>query len=149
LYWKCSVDRLTPTSDVISLVIPVIGNAKDIATWEKYALESDIIVEAIADYTDHSTAGVVSKALIELLNKHKEKTVLYTSGCWVQGDTYGKPQADERTPTNPIALVQWRPAVETAYTNAGAIVLRPGAVYGKGGSLFAAIYKGVTGMKID
>jgi nucleoside-diphosphate-sugar epimerase len=71
--------------------------------------------------------------------KGANKTFIYTSGVWVLGDTGGK-QADETSPTAPLALVAWRPAHEQLVLAAAgkgvkAMVLRPGIVYGRGGGI--------------
>ncbi len=62
------------------IVTPVIGKAQDVSSWMKYAEKADIIIECIGDFTDFSTGGVVAAALAKLLQSHKEKVVIYTSG---------------------------------------------------------------------
>ena len=64
-----------------------------------------------------------------------EKPFIYTGGCWVLGNS-GDTIADEESPTDPPAIVAWRPAFERrilAATEHGvhAIVLRPANVYGR------------------
>jgi nucleoside-diphosphate-sugar epimerase len=74
----------------------------------------------------------------------RPKTLLYTSGVWVNGAT-GARAADETTPLTPLPIVAWRPAHEQAVlsaTTVRGIVLRPGCVYGKAGSLTAAWFEG-------
>ena len=57
----------------------------------------------------------------------------------------GEVAADETTPLNPLPIVAWRPAHEQAVlsaTNVRGIVLRPGCVYGRSGSLTASWFEG-------
>jgi len=126
-------------------IIPVIGKAQDTATWIKYAQESDIIIDLVADHQDPSASATIQKELIPLA-QNKSKTVIYTSGIWVYGSS--KEVVTETTPLNPPRIVQWRPAAEKNYTDAGAIVLRPGCVYGKQGSLTGIWMKGVHDKKV-
>jgi nucleoside-diphosphate-sugar epimerase len=79
----------------------------------------------------------------------RPKTLIYTSGVWINGPT-GEAAADETTPLNPLPIVAWRPAHEQAVlsaTTVRGIVLRPGCVYGKSGSLTASWFEG--GQKKD
>ncbi len=69
----------------------------------------------------------------ELLHGKVGGTFVYTSGCWVHGDTEGA--ADESAPLNPAQMVAWRPAHEQlalgmAKDGIRAVVVRPGIVYG-------------------
>jgi len=114
-------------------IIPVVGKAQDPKGWEDIARSVDIIIEALSDYQDYTSPAVVQKTLLEIKSKHKEKIIIYSSGVWVFGNT--TEPVDENTPANPIDMVKSRPAFEKVYTDAGAIVLRPGCVYGKQESL--------------
>lgn len=115
---------------------PVLGQAQEVSSWLSVAEESDVVVESIADYQNPATAKVVSEALIALLKRKPNILVIYTSGIWVHGDSRGIPSefVDERI-VKPFGIVAWRPALENAYLSAGAVVLRPGLVYGKSGSI--------------
>jgi nucleoside-diphosphate-sugar epimerase len=71
-------------------------------------------------------------------------TLIYTSGIWVLGNTT-RP-ADEETPVDPVAHVQWRPVHEQLVLDAGAdglrtIVVRPGIVYGGSRGIVSDILK--------
>lgn len=82
-------------------------------------------------------AAALNRAAIDVFAAQKGFLV-YTSGVWVCGNT-GDKIADESTPTNPLAIVAWRPAQEQAVlaTGRGAVV-RPGCVYGGKQSLCAS-----------
>jgi len=122
-------------------VTPIVGKAEDVASWLPVAEASDVVIEAIADYQNPATAGIVAKALTELLHRKPNITVIYTSGTWVYGSSAAL--VDEHAATSPIGLVSWRPAVEDLYVKAGGVVLRPGLVYGYGGSLTSVWFKQV------
>lgn len=69
---------------------------------------------------------------------------IYTSGVWVLGNTT-RP-ADEETPIDPVAHVNWRPAHEQLVLDAGAngvrtVVVRPGIVYGGARGIVSDILK--------
>ena len=69
----------------------------------------------------------------ELLHGKVGGTFIYTSGCWVNGDTEGT--ADETSALKPARIVAWRPAHEQlalgmAQDGIRAVVVRPGIVYG-------------------
>jgi nucleoside-diphosphate-sugar epimerase len=73
------------------------------------------------------------------------KPFVYTSGVWVLGAT-GDKVADEQTPVNPTPLVALRPAIEQevlGYQSRGVrtVVIRPGLVYGRAGSIPAMLTK--------
>src|SRR5581483_2689431 len=73
--------------------------------------------------------------------------VIYTSGVWVLGRS--PDPADERAPTNPIALVSWRTTHERLVLDAGTdglrtVVVRPGVVYGGGSGMIGEIFKAAT-----
>ncbi len=71
------------------------------------------------------------------------KPFIYTSGCWVLGNTRDT-VADEEAPTDPPALVAWRPALEqrmlaSAERGVRSMVIRPAVVYGRGGGIPAML----------
>jgi len=122
-------------------IIPVIGKAQEPESY-KAALESaDVIIEALADYQDHTTVLQIQKVLKPFA---KSKLVIYTSGVWVYGNT--SHFVDENSDLTPADLVKGRPAIEKEYLEAGAVVVRPGCLYGQSGSLtknvFAALKEG-------
>src|SRR5439155_14704875 len=67
------------------------------------------------------------------------KTLIFTSGAWVYGDT-GDHMVDETTPLDPIKLVAWRPAQEQLVLQTSGVrglVIRAACVYGRAGGLTA------------
>jgi len=128
-------------------ITPVITVAKDTKNWEHIAASSDVIIEALADYSDHDTVPAVHKALQAIAKKDATKLVIYTSGVWIYGNNDGKAVSDENSALTPLPIVASRPAIEKSYLDFGAIVIRPGCVYGRGGSLSGTWFKAVSESK--
>ncbi|HSB60576.1 MAG TPA: NAD-dependent epimerase/dehydratase family protein [Vicinamibacteria bacterium] len=119
---------------------PVLGDLARPEGWRAAAAAADALVHAAADMS----AGTVEpdRIAIETMLEASKRgprptTLVYTSGVWVLGDTGGR-AADESAPLAPIPIVAWRPAHERLVLGAAGvrgIVVRPGCVYGGGGSL--------------
>jgi nucleoside-diphosphate-sugar epimerase len=119
------------------------GDLRDPASLAEGARHADAVVHtALAAATD---AGEVDRAAVEAIVaalSQFNRPFIYTSGCWVVGNT-GDKVADEDTPVAPTPLVAWRPANERLVLDAArhgvqGIVLRPAMVYGRGGGLVTA-----------
>src|SRR3989475_101561 len=116
----------------------VIGDIGDPKSYADTAEECSVLVHAAFE----SSASAVAKdktavdALIETGRRGSQpKTLIFTSGVWVHGDTGGK-LVDESTPLHPIKLVAWRPAHEQMVLQAKTVrglVIRPGCVYRRSG----------------
>lgn len=125
---------------------PVRGTMEDPGTW-KGAEDASVLVHAASDMKGDTwardRAAVVS--LLALAGKGASpKTLLYTSGVWVYGPT-GDQVADETTPLAPLPMSLPRVEIEkSVLTSSGVrgIVIRPGCVYGYGGSLTAMWFGG-------
>ncbi len=119
---------------------PVVGDMTHPGRYHQVLDECSVLVHAAVD----SAAGVVGpdRAVIDTLlaagtRGARPKTILYTSGVWVYGDTRGR-LVDETTPPAPVRMVSWRPEHERlVLENPGVrgLVIRPGCVYGLAGSL--------------
>ena len=128
---------------------PVIGSMEKPESYLKTAEECSVLVHAAADLTK-DTVELDRRTVETFLRSGKAgarpKTVLYTSGVWVHGNT-GDRLADETTPLAPAKLVAWRPAHERLALEADGvkgIVIRPGCVYGRQGSLTNSWFEGVS-----
>ncbi len=121
---------------------PVVGELGDPKTYADVAAECAVLVHAAFEYSANGVAK--DKKAIETLIEAgrrgaKPKTLIFTSGAWVHGDT-GDRMVDETTPLDPIKLVAWRPAQEQLVLEASGVrglVIRPGCVYGGPGGLTA------------
>jgi nucleoside-diphosphate-sugar epimerase len=115
------------------------GDLRDPASLAEGARNADAVIHtALAAAAD---TGQVDRAAVEAIVRalsQFNRPFIYTSGCWVVGDT-GDKVADEDTPLAPTPLVAWRPANEqlvlAAHHGVQGIVLRPAIVYGRGGGL--------------
>lgn len=99
-----------------------------------------------AGLVDGEDAGEVDTRAVETLLRVIEgtnKPFVYTSGCWVLGDT-GEVVADEEHPLDPTPLVRWREELESRVRNAAsrdtrAVVVRPALVYGRAGGIVSML----------
>lgn len=73
---------------------------------------------------------------LEAIGKLTVKPLVYVSGVWVLGAVDG---GHEESPTDPIALVGYRPKVERLVVDAGGTVVRPGVVHGRGSGIAALL----------
>jgi len=125
----------------------VIGDLADPKTYLEIASECALVVHIAFDYSADGVAK--DKTAIDTLldagrRGAKPKTLVFTSGAWVYGDT-GDRMVDETTPPNPTKLVAWRPAHEQMVLQAPGmrgLVVRPGDVYGGPGGLTGQWFAG-------
>jgi nucleoside-diphosphate-sugar epimerase len=123
-------------------VHPVLGDLEDPETFMPAAEACSVLVHAAAVY-GHDAYAFDRRAIEALLRAARSgprpKTLVYTSGTWLYGST-GASLVDETTLLAPPPHVAERPASEDLVLNAPGVrslVLRPGCVYGRQGSLTA------------
>jgi nucleoside-diphosphate-sugar epimerase len=122
---------------------PVVGSMQTTDRWRDAAGECSVLIHAAVDYQTDPFA--LDKQTVEFLlslaqRGPQPKTLIYTSGVWVYGNTQGM-LVDETTPLNPPRMVARRLATEQLVLNADdahGIVIRPGCVYGYQGGLTGA-----------
>jgi nucleoside-diphosphate-sugar epimerase len=117
-------------------VLSAPGDLRDTASIARGAREADAAIHLAMEHSA-DTAELDRAAVNAMLEEYRltGRTLIYTSGVWVLGDTGGV-EADEETPLRPAPLVAWRPAVEQLVLHAQGprgIVIRPAMVYGRGG----------------
>ena len=128
-------------------VVPVAGTMEDPDAWRPAAERCSVLVHCAVEYSERSwdlhraTLGTLRDAARDRTGR----VLLATSGVWVYGDT-GDAAVDESSPLDPPTHVAPRPAVDAAVLswNGGGlrtIVIRPGCVYGGGGSLTGAWFE--------
>lgn len=122
-------------------VHPVQGTLQDHKLLREMTHDADAVVHCAFDLQANDRVEVEARALDAMLAAvdSSHEAFVYTSGCWVYGDTGGK-LADETAPLHPASIVAWRPAHEKMVHNARkhklrTIVIRPGLVYGDGGGI--------------
>jgi len=129
---------------------PVVGRMQEAARWASTAKNCSVLIHAAVDYQADTFAldlQTVEFLLSVARQGPQPKTLIYTSGVWVYGNTRGA-LVDETTPLDPPKLVARRAAAEQMVLDAAGVrglVLRPGCVYGYQGGLtgmwFAAAVK--------
>ena len=118
-------------------ILPVIGELKDVESYRAQIEMADVIVHAAA--ATGTEKAVLDEIFIDAVlqvtgGRTDHKHFIYTSGCFIYGNTDGK-VFDEKSPINPIGIVKWRRSHEEKVLNAQdshlkTLVLRPGFVYG-------------------
>ncbi|MEW5701696.1 MAG: NAD-dependent epimerase/dehydratase family protein [Candidatus Zixiibacteriota bacterium] len=126
---------------------PVIGSMERPESYQADAAACAVLVHAAQDQRG-DTVGLDRRTVETLISLggqgSQPKTLLYTSGVWIYGDT-GRRLVDETTPLAPVPLVAWRPPIEQAVLNASGVrpvVIRPGCVYGRQGGLTGLWFDG-------
>lgn len=125
-------------------IIPVRGDLRNPASLTAGVQQADAVIQA--GTTNGSDMAQVDTESVEAMLtalEGSQKPFIYTSGAWVLGNT-GKTIATEDSPTDPPPLVAWRPALEqrilaAARRGVQSVVLRPAAVYGRGGGILAML----------
>jgi len=119
---------------------PVRGDLVDPETYAEVAAGHDVLVHLGFDYGAPVEADLAAvDTLIEAARSHmmRDAHIIYTSGCWVLGETGGKPADENYKADHPAPVVAWRPAHEERVlgmtgegSNLTPTVVRPGMVYG-------------------
>ena len=132
---------------------PVRGDMSDPATYAEAAAGHDVLIHLAADYEDPMAADAAAvDTLIEAARSHmiRDAHLIYTSGCWVLGDTGGRSADEDFPPDHPAELVAWRPAHEERVlgipgegSDLTGTVIRPGMVYGGGAGLVTPMFASV------
>jgi nucleoside-diphosphate-sugar epimerase len=128
---------------------PVIGTLQEPDTFTDIAAESDVIIHTAID-TQADSAALDTTTIQTLLEVARQssapKSLLYTSGVWVLGNSNGQPLT-EQSPLAPPQAVAWRPDVEQMVLSAAGVkglVIRSGVVYGRDGGLTGLWFKGTS-----
>jgi nucleoside-diphosphate-sugar epimerase len=123
-------------------VRPVLGDLRKPESYAGAARDAEVVIHAAAELgKDMSDLDrqTVERLLGAVKDAKLPRTFIYTSGCWVYGNT-GMEKVTEGTARKPLPLVAWRPAHEDMVLAAtsglvATSVIRPGCVYGGRGSL--------------
>jgi nucleoside-diphosphate-sugar epimerase len=126
----------------------VVGDLEDPDTWRAEAAAHEVLIhtafEASAEGVARDRAAV--ETLLAAASGGKVRSLVYTSGIWVLGDTGGRPAFEDWPTDHPTELVTWRPGHEKTVLAAGThhlatAVVRPGIVYGGRGGLVGDYFK--------
>jgi len=128
-------------------VVPVAGTMEEPEAWRTAAEDCSVLVHCAVESSERSwdLHRAALGALRDAARDRVGRVLLATSGVWVYGDT-GDGAVDEGSPLDPPTFSAPRPAVDAAVLswNGGGfrtLVIRPGCVYGGGGSLTAAWFE--------
>src|SRR5579872_7470325 len=135
---------------------PVIGSLEQPNSLKSVLSDAEAIVHCAFD---SSGEGVKKdEAAIDLFIKAAAhgpfpKSILYTSGVWIYGNTREK-VVDESERVQPLSVVKWRPSHEEKLLKAESplirpVVIRPGCVYGRKGSLTSMWFNSAKNGKIE
>ncbi len=133
-------------------IAPVTGDLADPKSYADVAADCAVLIHTAFDYSADGVAKdrtALETLLAAARRGTQPKTIIFTSGDWVYGDTGGR-VVDETTPPRPPKLVAWRPAHEQLVlkaTGARGMVIRPGDVYGGSGGLTGMWFAGPTAGK--
>lgn len=126
----------------------VHGDLAEPDSYRAAASENEALVHTAMDYGGDTAEAdrIAVDTLLGVLGRGRARRLVYTSGCWVLGDTGGKDAAEDASTARPAELVRWRvnherTVLEADAPGAGTVVLRPGIVYGGPGSLTSAWYR--------
>jgi len=130
-------------------IVPIVADIAEPATWVEVVKDIDVVIDAIGGpdikALSQSNLVAVSRAAQALRPSHAPKvTYIYTSGTWVHGDDRSEAVTDTTPITSPVEIVAWRPAQEQRVitdTTLNGLVIRPGMLYGRSGSIFASLFK--------
>lgn len=124
---------------------PVIGRMEDPAGYQSIIQRCSVLIYCAFD--PQLGVGAERATVERLLSMGRlgaqPKTVIYTSGVWVHGDT-GDTVVDEATPPAPPKLVASRPTTEQVIMGADdvrTLIMRPGSVYGRRGGMTGMWFK--------
>jgi nucleoside-diphosphate-sugar epimerase len=123
---------------------PLRGDLRDPASLAQGARQADAVIHAATTNSgDMAEADIAAVETILAALDGTNKPFIYTIGCWVLGNS-GDSIADEASPTDPPAIVAWRPALErrilaAATRGVRSVVIRPANVYGRAGGIPAML----------
>jgi nucleoside-diphosphate-sugar epimerase len=114
--------------------------------WHPLLEKVSVIIDCSSGYSD---PGKAADVLLEDVKKgvkqftDKRFTYIYTSGLWVYGSDLGKVVDETSSTEKSIPIVAWRPPLEKRIVAAkefDGIVIRPGLVHGRSGSIYSMIF---------
>lgn len=123
-------------------VLPVIGDMASPDSYLEAARSAQVLIHCAAEYSAHYMEldrRTVTALLDAARDAQRPRLVIYTSGCWIYGETGPEP-VDESAAPHPAAMVAPRLdtealILERASGDVRCIILRPGSAYGGAGSL--------------
>jgi len=130
-------------------IIPIVSGPTDTQSWKSLLATADVIINALGGNDIEAESATVLRDVTAFAKSerptHASKLAfIYCSGTWVHGDDRVNIVTDTTACTNPPALLAWRVDREQEIISSevlNGIVVRPGMLYGRSGSLFAPLFK--------
>ncbi|KAI0775246.1 NAD(P)-binding protein [Trametes elegans] len=130
-------------------ITPIVADTTDTAAYLPLVAHVDAIIEAIGGADVKTLSEVLLNAAADAVQAHRpahapKLAYIYTSGTWVHGDDRAEVVSDSSPLASPVELVAWRPAQEQRVVrnaHVRGIVVRPSLLYGRSGSLLAAVFR--------
>lgn len=130
----------------------VIGDLRDEGSFEDAARSADVLVHVAAEESGMRAAvdRLAIDALLESAREGQARQLVYTSGCFVLGETGNTPVHEEASTDEPIPYSAWRVPHERLVLDAGSAglvtaVVRPGMVYGGKEGAFSRFFSTAAG----
>lgn len=134
-------------------VRPVVGDMRHPETYRDAAVDHDVLVHVAVDEGERRAQAdrAAIEGLLDAANvilDHDDdarRTFIYTSGCFVLGDTGGAPAAEDYGTERAPEHVAWRVpheamVLEAATDQLATSVIRPGMVYGGHGGIIGDFF---------
>lgn len=126
---------------------PHAGDLSEPGGYREAAEVADAIVHMAFDYEAPPDADRVAvETLLAASRKGEGRHFLYTSGCWVLGETGREIAGEDASLDEPAEIVAWRVEHEREVLGGGepgtaTAVLRPGMVYGGAGGALSDLFE--------
>ena len=125
---------------------PLLGDMEDPQSYSRVAEQCSVLIHTAVD---RQAREALDKKTVETFLKVSKgsstpKTLIYTSGAWLYGNT-GDRLVDETEPMNPIKYSAYRVPQEKMVLNTSGVkgvVIHPGVVYGRQGGLTGEWFAG-------
>ncbi|KAJ2720138.1 hypothetical protein GGI07_004782 [Coemansia sp. Benny D115] len=133
-------------------ITPVVGDVSNPDSYADILDRADIVFDASlpsnGDPVKHtySIFDAIKHTAAKRADQGGSLNFIYNTGVWLYGNTSVQ-GVSENTTLSPLSLLSWRPKAEqdalNLAPNVRTIVVRPGVVYGRSGSLSGLFFGGV------
>lgn len=126
---------------------PLVADLRDTDSYREEAGEADAVIHMAAEDSDArpSVDRTAVDTLLSACGEGEPSVMVYTSGCFVLGETGDSPAGEDASTEGAPEMVAWRPdherlVLEAASDGLATAVIRPGMVYGGKGGMFATFF---------
>ncbi|GAM23147.1 hypothetical protein SAMD00019534_063220 [Acytostelium subglobosum LB1] len=122
---------------------PILANAQETNKWIDVAKKADIIIEAIADYSNNDVQFAVFEALSTIAKERPSVVIIYTNGVWMYGNNNGQLITENQPMINSNVILAPRIELGKQYSKLGAITILPSLVYGGSGAHSGGYFRAI------